>query len=85
MNSDACKFFDALARCLEQATVGASCRFREVEGWSSLRAFSILVTLEQDFGRAMRIDEFQRYETVGELAAACGIALETEGEEREKQ
>ena len=33
----------------------------------------------------MRIDEFQRYETVGELAAACGIALETEGEEREKQ
>ena len=36
--------------------------------------FGILVTLENDYGRRMMIDEFQKLQTIAELAAACGVA-----------
>lgn len=68
------QFLARIAECLDRPSVGADCRFRETEGWSSLTAFSILVTLEQDFGRRMTVDELMGLETVGDLARACGIA-----------
>ena len=57
-----------------ETPVTAETRFREVEGWSSLMGFGILVTLENDYGRRMMIDEFQKMQTIAELAAACGVA-----------
>ena len=57
-----------------ETPVTAETRFREVEGWSSLMGFGILVTLENDYGRRMMIDEFQKLQTIAELAAACGVA-----------
>ena len=57
-----------------ETPVTAETRFREVEGWSSLMGFGILVTLENDYGRRMMIDEFQKMQTVAELTAACGVA-----------
>ena len=57
-----------------ETPVTAETRFREVEGWSSLMGFGILVTLENDYGRRMMIDEFQKIQTIAELAAACGVA-----------
>lgn len=66
-------FLARMAECLELERVDGDCRFRETEGWSSLRAFAMLVTMEQSFGREMRLDEFQRLETIGELAVACGL------------
>ena len=57
-----------------ETSVTAETRFREVEGWSSLMGFGILVTLENDYGRRMMIDEFQKMQTIGDLAAACGVA-----------
>ena len=57
-----------------ETPVTAETRFREVEGWSSLMGFGILVTLENDYGRQMMIDEFQKLQTIAELAAACGVA-----------
>ena len=67
------KFLDRMSAILE-VPVTAETRFREVEGWSSLMGFGILVTLENDYGRRMMIDEFQKLQTIAELAAACGVA-----------
>ena len=67
------EFLDRMSAILE-TPVTAETRFREVEGWSSLMGFGILVTLENDYGRRMMIDEFQKIQTIAELAAACGVA-----------
>ena len=67
------EFLDRMSAILE-TPVGAETRFREVEGWSSLMGFGILVTLENDYGCRMMIDEFQKMQTIGDLAAACGVA-----------
>ena len=64
-------FLDRISAVLE-APVTAETRFREVEGWSSLMAFGILVTLENDYGRRMGVAELATMETVGDLARACG-------------
>ena len=66
------KFLDRMSAILE-TPVTAETRFREVEGWSSLMGFGILVTLENDYGRRMMIDEFQTMQTISDLAAACGV------------
>ena len=66
------EFLDRMSAILE-TPVTAETRFREVEGWSSLMGFGILVTLENDYGRMMMIDEFQTLETISDLAAACGV------------
>ena len=66
------EFLDRMSAILE-TPVTAETRFREVEGWSSLMGFGILVTLENDYGRRMMIDEFQTMQTISDLAAACGV------------
>ena len=66
-------FLDRISAILE-TPVTPETRFREVDGWSSLMGFGILVTLENDYGRRMTVDEFLTLQTVGELAAACGLA-----------
>ena len=65
-------FLDKMSAILE-APVTAETRFREVPGYSSLMGFGILVTLENDYGRPMMIDEFQKLATIADLAAACGL------------
>ena len=66
------EFLDRMSAILE-APVTAETRFREVEGWSSLMGFGILVTLENDYGRQMMIDEFMKMQTISDLANACGV------------
>ena len=66
------EFLDRMSAILE-TPVKAETRFREVEGLSSLMGFGILVTLENDYGRRMTIDEFMTLETISDLAAACGV------------
>ena len=66
------EFLDRMSAILE-TPVTAETHFREVEGWSSLMVFGILVTLESNYGRRMMIDEFQKLQTIAELAAACGV------------
>ena len=65
-------FLDRMSSILE-VPVAAETRFREVPGYSSLMGFGILVTLENDYGRPMMIDEFLKMETIADLAAACGL------------
>ena len=66
------EFLDRMSAILE-TPVKAETRFREVEGWSSLMGFGILVTLENDYGRRMMIDEFQTMQTISDLASACSV------------
>ncbi len=60
------EFLDRLSDVLE-TPVALETRFREVANWSSLMGFGILVTLENDFGRRMMVDEFLTCQTVGDL------------------
>ena len=69
------KFLDRMSAVLE-TPVSAGTRFREVDGWSSLMAFGILVTLENDYGRRMDLAEFAGMTTIGDLANACGLVEE---------
>ena len=73
------RFLDRMSAVLE-APVSPETRFREVEGWSSLMAFGILVTLENDYGRRMDLAEFETMRTIADLAASCGLE-EGEGPE----
>ena len=66
------EFLDRMSAILE-TPVTTETRFREVEGWSSLMGFGILVTLENDYGRRMMIDEFMKMQTISDLANACGV------------
>ena len=66
------EFLDRMSAILETPVKAETC-FREVEGWSSLMGFGILVTLENDYGRRMMIDEFQTMQTISDLAAVCGV------------
>ena len=60
------EFLDRMASVLEES-VTMETRFREVQFWSSLMGFGILVTLENDFGRRMTVDEFLTCHTIGDL------------------
>ena len=46
------EFLERLSDVLE-TPVTLETRFRDVDNWSSLMGFGILVTLENDFGRRM--------------------------------
>ncbi len=75
------RFLDRMSAVLE-TPVTEETRFREVPGWSSLMAFGILVTLENDYGRRMDIAEFETMHTIADLVRACGAAVEEAGQGR---
>ena len=60
------EFLERLSDVLE-TSVTLETRFRDVDNWSSLMGCGILVTLENDFGRRMTVDEFLTCQTVGDL------------------
>ena len=60
------EFLERLSDVLE-TPVTLETRFRDVDNWSSLMGFGILVTLENDFGRRMSIEKFLTCETIGDL------------------
>ena len=66
------EFLDRMSAILE-TPVTAETRFRELADWSSLKAFGILVTLENDYRRPMTLDEFQKLNVISELAQAVGV------------
>lgn len=65
-------FLDRMSAVLE-TPVTEDTRFREVDGWSSLMAFGMLVVLESEYGRRMGIAEFETLETVGDVARAANV------------
>ena len=68
------EFLDKMSAVLE-TPVTLETVFRDLPGWSSLTAFAVLVTMENDFGRRMTVAELFEKKTIGELAAACGLGV----------
>lgn len=61
------KFLSSIAGVLEVDSLSIDQAFREVDGWCSLHAFGILVTLENDYSTRLTIDKFLTLKTVKDL------------------
>ena len=63
-----------IAEILEVDTVTPDFKFRSIDEWDSLKGFSIIVLMEQDYGKEMSVETFLACETVEDLAKFAGVA-----------
>ena len=68
-------FVQAVADVLEVDAIDLDTRFRETEGWCSLKAFGLLVMLENDWGAPTDIAKFMTLETVRDLWREAFVAF----------
>ena len=68
------EFLTKVAEILEVDSVTPGFNFREINEWDSLKGFSLIVLLEQDYGKEMPVETFLACETVGDLAKFAGVA-----------
>ena len=68
------EFTAKIADILEVDSVTPDFRFRTVDDWNSLKGFSLMVLMEQDYGKEMSVEEFLECETVNDLAKFAGVA-----------
>ena len=68
------EFLAKVAAVLEPPSVSLDTDFRALDGWCSLKAFGLLVMLEQDYGKTLPIEEFMSVHAVSDLAALIGLA-----------
>ena len=61
------RFLDAVASVLEAPALGFDDDFRESCEWCSLKAFGLLVLMENDFATPLNLAELERLRTVREL------------------
>lgn len=78
-------FVNKVADVLEVDSIGIDDEFRAVPEWCSLKAFGLMVTLENDYGVPVRVDEFMKLRTVRDLfrVAFAAFAAELIGVSRE--
>ncbi len=71
------RFIDAVAGVLEvdPSSIDLDAPFRETEGWCSLKAFGLLVMLENDWGAPTDIEKFMTLRTVRDLWREAFVAL----------
>ena len=67
-------FLSKVAEILEVESVAPDFKFREIEEWDSLKGFSLIVLMEQDYGKEMLVEQFLACETVGDLVRFAGVA-----------
>ena len=67
------EFAAKIADILEVDSVTPDFRFRTVDDWNSLKGFSLMVLMEQDYGKEMSVDDFLGCETVNDLAKFAGV------------
>ena len=67
------EFTAKIADILEVDSVAPDFRFRTVDDWNSLKGFSLMVLMEQDYGKEMSVDDFLGCETVNDLAKFAGV------------
>lgn len=75
-------FLRSMAQCLETDKVEAGTAFRETQGWCSLMAFSMLLSLERKFGAELSLADLSKCTTLGDVASRAGIALDCGGDGR---
>ncbi len=68
-------FVRSVCDVLEDESLGLSSRFRETSGWCSLKAFGLLVLMENDWGAPVSIDRLGEMETVRDLFREAFIAF----------
>ncbi len=80
------RFVKAVADVLEVGTLDLDDEFRTLDGWCSLKAFGLLVTLENDWQTPLTIDRFIELRTVRDLyrEAFVSFAAGVFGVSREK-
>lgn len=63
------KFLELMAEVydLEPEDIKPEDKIREIEGFSSLTGFSIIVTLEDEYDAKLTVDEFLACETIQDL------------------
>lgn len=63
------KFINALREALEMEglEIKPEDKFREYEGWSSLKELSVLAMLDSDFGINIEMKDFNKLITVSDL------------------
>jgi acyl carrier protein len=72
------RFLTSVAEVLEVDEVGLETVFRETEGWCSLKAFGLLVMLENDYSAPVSIEKFLKLFTVRDLFREAALALAAE-------
>lgn len=60
---------------LDPAALTAESRFEDIDEWSSLKALSLMVNVEQDLPIKLDLRRFMSVRTVGELAALVAEGL----------
>ena len=61
------EFCAAVASVLEVPSIGLGDEFRSVPDWCSLKAFGLLVLMENDFGSPLVLSDLAAVRTVGDL------------------
>ena len=67
------EFLSKVSEILEVDVTTYDFKFRDIADWDSMKGFSIIVLMEQDYGREMSVEEFLACETVGDLAKFAGV------------
>jgi len=71
-------FLQSVADVLEVDSIGIDDEFRKVPEWCSLKAFGLMVMLENDFGASVKVDEFLKLRTVKDLFRGAFAAFAAE-------
>lgn len=74
MNATMKDFLENAAEVLEVPEARPGDDFRAYPMWNSMAAFSLMVMVEQRYGRILSAADVARCATVGDLAAAAGVA-----------
>jgi len=63
------QFMEKMAEVLDvnPEVLSLDTRFREIDGYSSMVGFSLLITLEEEYGVNLPVDAFLQINTLGEL------------------
>ena len=67
------KFLELVAEIfeVEPDTITMETVFRDLEDFSSLVGFSLIVMMEDEFGVKVSVDEFMECNTIGDLYKKC--------------
>lgn len=68
------EFLIKVAEILEVNSVTPDFKFREIDEWDSLKGFSLIVLLEQDYGKEMPVETFLKCETIADLAKFAEVS-----------
>ena len=66
-------FLSKVAEILEVEVTTVDFKFRDIAEWDSMKGFSLIVLMEQEYGKEMGVEEFMACETVGDLAKFAGV------------